>query len=77
MKMIRGESPYARYPYDGGYWHPGKGWVWISVSTTIRVFDSLARRGLVIKVSRNDWDPTAVTYYDPARFDENGRRLGH
>lgn len=32
-----------------GVWYPGAGWVWANTSTTIRLLDSLVRRGLATK----------------------------
>jgi len=38
--------------HDNGIWYPGSNWVWANTSTTIRIMDSLARRGLAIKRMR-------------------------
>lgn len=32
-----------------GVWYPGAGWYWKNTSTTIRIMDSLTKRGLVTK----------------------------
>lgn len=32
-----------------GVWYPGAGWYWGNTSTTLRIMDSLTRRGLVAK----------------------------
>lgn len=38
--------------HNGGVWYPGAGWVWANVSTTVRLLDSLVRRGLATKEIR-------------------------
>lgn len=38
---------------EHGSWHPGCGWVWKNRSTTIRILDSLVRRGLVTRTQRS------------------------
>jgi len=30
-----------------GFWHPGSGWTWTTVSETVSILKSLARRGFV------------------------------
>lgn len=35
--------------HNGGTWYPGAGWVWSNASTTIRLLDSLVKRGLATK----------------------------
>ena len=37
---------------NGGTWYPGAGWVWSNVSSTVRLLDSLVRRGLATKEMR-------------------------
>ncbi len=34
-----------------GSWHPRCGWVWDNYSGTIRILESLVKRGLVVKVN--------------------------
>lgn len=38
--------------YNAGTWYPGAGWVWTNTSTTVRLLDSLVRRGLATKETR-------------------------
>lgn len=40
--------------YNGGTWYPGAGWVWSNRSTTVRLLDSLVRRGLATRVEKTD-----------------------
>lgn len=35
-----------------GVWYPGSGWYWKNTSTTVRIMDSLEKRGLVVKRMR-------------------------
>jgi hypothetical protein len=37
---------------NGGTWYPGAGWIWGNVSTTVRLLDSLVRRGLATRVEK-------------------------
>lgn len=38
--------------HNEGTWYPGAGWVWSNRSTTVRLLDSLVRRGLATRVER-------------------------
>lgn len=37
-----------------GYYYPGCGWRWGNTSTTVRVLESLVRRGLVIRTEETN-----------------------
>jgi hypothetical protein len=47
--------------HNGGTWYPAAGWVWSNVSTTVRLLDSLVKRGLADKVMKK-YDRTGDTY---------------
>lgn len=38
--------------HNGGIWYPDAGWYWGNLSTTVRLLDSLVRRGLATKVEK-------------------------
>lgn len=38
--------------HNEGTWHPGAGWVWTNRSTTVRLLDSLVRRGFATRVEK-------------------------
>lgn len=38
---------------NGGTWYPGGGWVWGNTSTTLRLLDSLVRRGMATKTEKS------------------------
>lgn len=35
--------------FNNGTWYPGAGWEWGNTSTTVRLLDSLVKRGLATK----------------------------
>jgi hypothetical protein len=47
--------------HNGGTWYPAAGWVWSNVSTTVRLLDSLVKRGLADKVMKK-YDRTGEKY---------------
>lgn len=38
--------------HNNGTWYPDAGWVWGNTSTTVRLLDSLVKRGLATKEMR-------------------------
>lgn len=38
--------------HNAGTWYPGAGWIWANLSTTVRLLDSLVKRGLVTRVDK-------------------------
>jgi hypothetical protein len=38
--------------HNAGTWYPGAGWIWGNRSTTVRLLDSLVRRGLATRVEK-------------------------
>lgn len=51
--------------FNNGTWHPGAGWVWNNTSTTVRLLDSLVRRGLATKeMRRYGHIPEDYPYYE-------------
>lgn len=38
--------------HNEGTWYPGAGWVWNNLSSTVRLLDSLVRRGLATKTEK-------------------------
>lgn len=60
---------------NGGVWYPGAGWIWTNVSVTVRLLDSLVRRGLATKVmKRYERIPEDYPYYEIT--DEGRAELG-
>jgi DNA-binding MarR family transcriptional regulator len=59
--------------HNGGTWYPGAGWVWTNVSTTVRLLDSLVRRGLVEKTTRTRRVGTRPESYPFYSITEAGR----
>lgn len=43
-----------------GRWHPGCGWYWANTSTTVRMLDSLVKRGLLAKYDDKPGYPNGV-----------------
>lgn len=60
---------------NGGTWYPGARWVWANTSTTIRLLDSLVRRGLATKTlkksRRTEYTYPHYTITDAGKI-ENG-----
>jgi hypothetical protein len=55
-----------------GRYYPGCGWYWNNTSGTIRILESLVRRGLVVKDPDLDplkVDPILLTYF-PVKTEE-------
>lgn len=58
-------------PRWDGRWYPGAGWVWTNMSTTVRLLDSLVKRGLATKeIRRYERIPEDYPYYE---ITEKGR----
>lgn len=52
MKLGRVQEAVLRSLTVHGGWHDGCGWVWDTPSGTIRVLETLVKRGLVTKTRR-------------------------
>lgn len=59
-----------------GVWYPGAEWYWSNTSTTIRIMDSLTRRGLVTKTVEKS-RRTEYTYPHYTITDEGRKEAGH
>lgn len=58
--------------HNGGTWYPGAGWIWTNVSTTVRLLDSLVKRGLATKeIRRYERVPEDYPFYE---ITDAGRR---
>lgn len=45
-------------------WHSGSGWHWNNFSETVRIMESLVKRGLVDKAQeKRPWSVTPITVY--------------
>jgi hypothetical protein len=54
----------------GGYWHPGCGWLWDTHSGTVKIMESLLKRGLVTKTKT----PTTYDFYYRYDLTEEGKK---
>lgn len=50
-------------------WRPGCGWIWANRSTTVRLLDSLVRRGLAVRTDVPDRHVPSRTnpHYEPTQ----------
>lgn len=48
--------------YEHRGWHGGCGWIWNTVSGTIRILEALTKRGLVTKTQRNPNNNRSAAY---------------
>lgn len=48
--------------YERRGWHAGCGWLWNTVSGTLRILEALAKRGLVTKVQRDPSNNRSASY---------------
>lgn len=55
-----------------GSWWPGCGWIWNTRSGTIRIFDALAKAGMVVK-SGNQTTPVYTITEDGKNYLEGNR----
>lgn len=60
--------------YGNGTWYPGAGWVWTNVSTTVRLLDSLVRRGLATKTEKTRLIGTRREPYPFYEITDEGRK---
>lgn len=60
--------------HNEGTWYPGSGWVWTNVSTTVRLLDSLVRRGLATKVEKTRPVGTRREPYPFYEITDEGRK---
>lgn len=59
---------------NSGTWYPGAGWVWANTSTTVRLLDSLVRRGLATKEERTRMIGKHKEPYPFFRITDAGKR---
>lgn len=57
--------------HNNGQWWPGAAWVWKNVSTTVRILESLVRRGLVTRVSGDPVSGMDLHYRITDKGEEN------
>lgn len=52
-------------------WHSGCGWLWTNYSETVRILESLVKRGLVKKSLTTGLMGATVDLYEPAEVDDD------